>query len=314
MALISTVGASPLASLNATPALPNQFTYQGQLLDKNTGDPVADGKYDMVFAIHDDPTVGTLLWSQAFTGIQGIQVRGGQFTATLGGSPSPFPADLFGGPPRWLGVTVGVDAEMTPRTKLASVPYALTAESLRAGGITSDTLSSPLYRFHNSDPSGHALVVEGNTHIEGILTWNAKPGRISISPAAFQPWQDTYQYERTGRGMHTTSGEYYYAPVYLPDATTVTTVTFYYRDDAATVGQVTVQLKRGAVGNTSTDLMAEVASVDGGYANDLDDSIDYALVNNDGYTYWLYTQFDGILDDNRRIMAIVIDYEHSRPH
>jgi hypothetical protein len=312
--LISTVAASPLASLNMAPALPNQITYQGQLLDKNTGNPVTDGKYDMTFAIYDDPVAGNTLWSQTLAGVQGVQVRGGQFTVSLGGALSPFPQDLFGGEPRWLGVTVGTDAEMTPRTKLSSVPYALTAESLRAGGITSDTLAMPLYRFHNQDPAGYALVAEGNVHVEGNLTWNAKQGRISVSPAAFQPWQDTYQFERTGRGMHSTSGEHYYAPVYLPDATTVSTVTFYYRDDAATTGQVTLQLKRGPVGNTATDIMAEIDSADSGYGNDYDDSIDYAQINNDGYIYWLYAKFDGTLDDNRRIMAVVIEYTYNRPH
>jgi hypothetical protein len=275
---------------------------------------VADGKYDIAFAIYDDPAAGSTLWSQAFSGAQGVQVKGGQFTVWLGGAASPFPPDLFGAAPRWLGVTVGTDAEMTPRTELTSVPYALRAESLRAGGITSDTMTTPLYRFHNPDPTGHALVAEGNVHIEGNLTWNTKQGRISVSPAAFQPWKDTYQYERKGRGMHTTSGEHYYAPVYLPDGATVTTMTFYYRDDVATAGQVTMQLKRGPVGNTATDIMAEVASVNGGYGSDHDDTIDYAQINNDGYTYWLYAQFAGALDENRRIMAVVIEYGYNRPH
>lgn len=313
---VSTSVASPSTDSTSTLAspIPGQITYQGQLLDPNTGSPMPDGQYDMVFTIYDQDTLGNALWTQSFTGASGVQVTGGQFTVYLGSGANPIRPDVFTGAMRWLGVQVGADPEMTPRTLLTSVPYAIRAETLRAGGITSDTLPSPLYKFHNTAPGGHALVAEGDVHVQGNLTWAPRTGRTSVSPSAFQPWQDTYSYQRTGRGMHTTSGQHYYAPVYLPEGSTVTKMTFYYRDDATTTGAVTMTLKRGNVGNTSSDDMAQVGSADGGYGSGYDDTISYAQVNNDGNIYWLYAYFDGSLDDYRRVMAVVIEYEISRPY
>src|SRR6185503_15599280 len=52
------------------------------------------------------------------------------------GSTVPFPADLWDGSIRFIGVKVGADPEMTPREEVASVPYALRSDVAdRVGSI-----------------------------------------------------------------------------------------------------------------------------------------------------------------------------------
>lgn len=316
----SSTAALPSASTSTTAALPGTITYQGHLMDVSTGEPVADGLYDMVFSIYDDPdpAVTTPLWSQAFAGAQGVSVRGGQFSVGLGGGLDPFPIDLFNGQQLWLGVQVGTDSEMEPRTRLTSVPYALTAEELRAGGTTSEDIAGTLYKFANADPAGYALVsegrfhVQGDAHVEGTLTWASRTGHISIPAAAFVPGVYTFQYYNSGSNLYSTYGANYFAPVNLPDGCTVTKVTFYF-DDAAAGGDVTMYLRRHDFGFDLGYTMAEITSADGGYGNDYDDTISYSQIDNESNTYFLYAVF-GTTGIDLQVKSVTIEYEFTRPY
>ncbi len=102
-------------------ATPQVISYQGQL-NNAAGGPVADGPYLIKFQIYDVPAGGTPLWNSNF---QAVTVTNGLFAYFLGQDVA-FPADLFEtGSTRYLGITVGVNPEGTPRIMLASVPYAL---------------------------------------------------------------------------------------------------------------------------------------------------------------------------------------------
>ena len=103
--------------------VPQQVNYQGQLTD-DVGNPL-DSNYVMVFSIYDVPNGGTALWWEEQT----ITVDNGMYDVHIGQDPTSnsFPTDLFEGQ-RWLGVTVGADAEMTPRQLLTAVPFAFKAE------------------------------------------------------------------------------------------------------------------------------------------------------------------------------------------
>ena len=318
--MLSTAAARPLASPSTAPPLPGMITYQGYLIDKGTGEPVANGKYDMVFSIYDDPdpAVITPLWSQTFAGASGVVVQDGQFTVMLGGVPAPFPRDLFSGQNLWLGVQVGTDAEMDPRTRLTSVPYASTAETLRAGGTTSEDMTGTLYKFANADPAGYALVsegrfhVQGDAHVEGTLTWATRTSQISIPAAAFEPGADTFQYHNNGSNLYTDYGANYFAPVNLPDGCTVTKVTFYFDDDTV-AGNATMSLYRLDLGSNLVYPMAEAESSDGGYGSDYDDTISYAQVDNSANSYYLYATF-GTTGIDLQVKAVVIEYEFTRPY
>jgi hypothetical protein len=98
---------------------PNLVNYQGVLKDSG-GNPLT-GTYSITFSLYSVSTGGTALWTET----QGsVSVSNGLFSVLLG-SVTPLTPSEFSGTDRWLGVTVGGDPEMTPRQRIASVPYAL---------------------------------------------------------------------------------------------------------------------------------------------------------------------------------------------
>ncbi|HEU0051224.1 MAG TPA: hypothetical protein VFQ60_04180 [Patescibacteria group bacterium] len=118
-----------------------QMNYQAKLLDAS-GQPVADGTYSMKFSLYDAATDGTRLWSATgTTGVPGalsVTVRNGLFSVLLGdtsvsgGIQNPLDNTInWNSDSLYLGVTVGSDAEMAPRKRLAAVPQAINAENLQ---------------------------------------------------------------------------------------------------------------------------------------------------------------------------------------
>lgn len=105
--------------------VPQLITVQGRLTDAS-GAPVTDGPYLIKFKIYGSADGSDSLWSSGF---QTVTLSKGLFTYQLGSS-EPLPEDLFTDTLRWLGITVGTDAEITPRTRLTSQAYA--SQSLRA--------------------------------------------------------------------------------------------------------------------------------------------------------------------------------------
>lgn len=101
--------------------IPPLINYQGMLTDAS-GNPI-NGTVSVVFRIYDVATGGTALWEET----QGVSVLNGLFNVLLG-SVNPIPLDLFSGSERYLGLTVGSDAEMVPRKRLVSVGYSFRAE------------------------------------------------------------------------------------------------------------------------------------------------------------------------------------------
>ncbi len=118
-----------------------QINYQAKLLD-TTGAAVPDGTYSIKFSLYAAASGGTPLWTASGTTAtpvaMNVNVQNGLFTVLLGdtalsaGSQNPL-NDLinWNSDSLYLGVTVGADAEMTPRKRLASTPYAFNAERLQ---------------------------------------------------------------------------------------------------------------------------------------------------------------------------------------
>ncbi|HSQ75374.1 MAG TPA: hypothetical protein VLT13_07440 [Bacteroidota bacterium] len=105
--------------IGAWAQIPRLLSYQGMLLGTNQ-QPVADGKYAVVFTLYDD--AGTTVWTETHTQ---MPVGGGMFNVALGSvNPFSIPFDK----PYFLGIKVGSDPEMTPRVPLMSAPYAIRAE------------------------------------------------------------------------------------------------------------------------------------------------------------------------------------------
>lgn len=142
LGLLGSIGLTLAAALTVTVsarAVPPFLSEQGRLFDKN-GDPI-DADVAVTFTIYSDPAGGTTnrVWYET----QAITAADGYFSAVLGDTSNggtALPANVFDGSPRYLGVKIGTDAEMTPLQPLVSVPYAITAQRIvnKTGSVVVD--------------------------------------------------------------------------------------------------------------------------------------------------------------------------------
>lgn len=127
MRTISLLLAAALFCGGVDAAVPHQINYQGYLTAAG-GTPV-NATVSMVLNLYNAGTGGAALYTE----MQTVTVTNGVFNVAIGAvTPLPLPFDV----PYWLGVTVGADAEMTPRLPIAASAYAIRAastESLAAG-------------------------------------------------------------------------------------------------------------------------------------------------------------------------------------
>ncbi len=114
----------------AADAAPLVVSHQGLLTD-SSGAPV-NGSASFVFRIFATASGGTSLWTEAHSS---VQVVDGVYTVELG-SATTLSASLFDGGERYLEVTAN-DELMTPRQRITSVPYALSAARVEPPAIPS---------------------------------------------------------------------------------------------------------------------------------------------------------------------------------
>jgi hypothetical protein len=103
--------------------VPQMINYQGRLTMPGTC--ALDTTISMTFGIYADSTTLTSLWSETQSS---VTVEDGIFNILLG-SVNSIPNSVFNGGTRYLGIKVGGDSEMSPRTPLVSVGYAYTTEN-----------------------------------------------------------------------------------------------------------------------------------------------------------------------------------------
>jgi len=152
------VSAAPGEAPNAPQAgAPAVMNYQGTLEDA-AGDPL-NGTYTMTFRIYESPlpTVTTALWSEEHVN---VTVQNGYFNVLLGYN-APLSATLFSHPDRYIGVTVDPYAEMTPRQRFASVPYAFHADHTEYAYGLSASDGDPVDAV-SVDDAGNVTVGAGN--------------------------------------------------------------------------------------------------------------------------------------------------------
>ncbi|HSG99276.1 MAG TPA: hypothetical protein VLB27_04450 [candidate division Zixibacteria bacterium] len=124
-------------SLTANATAPRTIGYQGRLTDGG-GSPLT-GVYSITFAIYDLPVGGSMLWSETQPA---VSVTDGLFSVEMG-TVNQILNSVFSTSTRYLGVTVGADPEITPRTKFASVAYAQrisTIDGSSGGDVTGDVV------------------------------------------------------------------------------------------------------------------------------------------------------------------------------
>ena len=104
--------------------VPQLINYQGRLTG-STGNHL-DTVVSMTFTIYDDSTTVSGQWTETQ---DSVIVTEGLFNVLLGSS-NAIPTDLFDTPNRFLGIQIGNDTEIAPRTRLVSVAYSMNCDKL----------------------------------------------------------------------------------------------------------------------------------------------------------------------------------------
>ncbi len=221
-------------------AVPQQVNYQG-FLTATDGSPL-DTTVAMTFKIYTDSTAGSLLWTEARPSVtitDGLfNVRLGQIT-TLGDA-------VFNNAQVWLGITVGNNSEMTPRSRVVSVGYSYrvgTVDGASGGAITSAVTIADKANIgqYNSNPGLNAFVAGA---------YDTASGDYSTVGGGFDNTASYWYATVGGGGANVASGQA--ATVGGGSSNTATAWT-------ATVG--------GGVGNTASDYHATVSGGSGNTAS-----------------------------------------------
>ncbi|RME31522.1 MAG: hypothetical protein D6800_00690 [Candidatus Zixiibacteriota bacterium] len=159
---------------SAFAAVPTTIHYQGFLTDAN-GVPVTNAAQQMMFSLYDTATAGTLLWQEGHI----VNVQNGSYEVDLGSAGVPLTPITFVTGDVWLEISVGANPPLSPRQKLASVPYALVARSLSGHGDVALDGDNPGDRML-WDPAKGALRA-GTTGATGTQWNSANIGQYSYA-------------------------------------------------------------------------------------------------------------------------------------
>ena len=162
---LTAVVAVCLLYVSASADIPKTINFQGRLT--NTAGVPLNGSFNIAIRIY---AGSRLLFTEHHVG---TAVTDGVFNVLIGSrTVGGVPSAVFETADTTVGVSVGKDAEMTPRLPLASVPYAYVAEAAQAlvvpASITAAE-SGPLLTLNNTG-SGDALrgVSTGGKGVYGI--------------------------------------------------------------------------------------------------------------------------------------------------
>jgi hypothetical protein len=161
---------------------PNRYlSFQGRLTD-NLGNPETTAT-NMVFKLYSVSSGGTALWNSGTCSITPDQ--DGIFSTLLGTtthcpSASEITSDVFSeNASVWVGITVGTDPEATPRIQIATVAYALNAETLQGFPAGTGTSTIPYI-----DSTGKLAIAASSPTVESTSgTFAIKGQAMTISTA-----------------------------------------------------------------------------------------------------------------------------------
>ncbi|HYM19813.1 MAG TPA: hypothetical protein VEW28_02290 [Candidatus Kapabacteria bacterium] len=168
---------------------PRSFSYQGLVLDA-TQKPVT-GSHKITVTLYDAPLGGTALHTENFS----AQVEDGIFGVIVG-SVTPLEPTLAFDKQYWLGVSIDGVAELSPRTAIIPVPYAIHSSSADlASGLTADAkgvvtsvneISGPLRLSGDSSvtvtQNGQNISLHSN--FTGVRSLNGQTGAITLLAGA----------------------------------------------------------------------------------------------------------------------------------
>ncbi len=126
------VAQSAIAQSPGESDVPRTISYQG-MVSSATGARFPSGDYAVTVRLYADEHGREVLWEGKYT----TTVENGLLNLELGSGDYPLPEASAMDRSLWIGIQVGEGPEMTPRTRLSAVPYALTVPD---GSVTSDKL------------------------------------------------------------------------------------------------------------------------------------------------------------------------------
>ena len=160
---------------------------QGVLKDSDTGGPIEDGNYDLVFNIYDAEEDGTPLLTESHPM---VDLQGGLYTIYLGEyedlSTLAFDKNYY------VGVSIGAE-ELLPRTELTHAPYTMHAYSVTCSGAVGDVKYSILGWEDFQNENGDCWVPMDGREIEGTaleqtFKWSKIPDASGVFFRA-QEWE-----------------------------------------------------------------------------------------------------------------------------
>jgi hypothetical protein len=155
------------AGILSAQSVPQLINYQGRLTDPG-GAPLVDGStVDLTFSFYGADTGGTVYLSvlqedvEINKGLYNVMVGSGTITP---GTDSTLSAVFKNHQNVWMGVKVDSDAEMIPRNRITSVPFALEAEHARTSDpqASVESIENLLETSgYDQDDDGHKSVLVG---------------------------------------------------------------------------------------------------------------------------------------------------------
>ncbi|MDH4156684.1 MAG: phage tail protein [candidate division Zixibacteria bacterium] len=197
-------------AMSVSAGVPQLINYQGRLTDSE-GEPISD-IVALTFTIYDDSTGGNVKWTEAHAT---VVVENGLFNVLLG-SVNPILDTVFSGSSRYLGIKVDTGAEITPRSRLVSVGYAIhankadTADYASAGAADIPTGLIVMWSGTLANiPTGWALCDGSNgtpdlrnRFIYGVNT-GENPGSVGGNSDHTHAYSHTHSNDHTHSNSHT---------------------------------------------------------------------------------------------------------------
>ena len=175
-------GAMPFRAESA--ASTGTIAYQGRLAD-SSGNPLTS-TLAMSFRLYNAVMGGTPLWTEQWTGPNGVKVSDGLFNVMLGSLTPIAQSAITGNSNPFLGITVGTDDEMIPRVQLGSVPFAVQALSVPDGSITTAKLAADVNLVPPDGSVTTAKIADGAV----TDSWYLAPTSAASLPAGTANWTD----------------------------------------------------------------------------------------------------------------------------
>ena len=171
--------------------------------------------------------------------------------------------------------------------------------------------------------TGKAVYADGDAHVEGALTWQAKRSVIAIATSAFIPEQlndnGNVPYHNEGYYLKNESvqNEWFTAPVQLPHGAVIKQLNVGWRDGSDE--SASMFLRRRSLSDFSGAFQS-LAQVDSNGSPHTvkealwsDDSIDFATVDNENYAYYLEAAMRSSSEDIK-LYGVTIVYEITKPY